>query len=209
MLLLLVSCKASVSANINAGGSSETADPVPPPSQEVSNRRDHESTRTSFIGVTHALELSEAASTQAVCQCMAAAVGAPQDSAFQWRGPPPTVGDDALVLAIGNEKSSCNHQGSFRGPSIQGIESDGSNVIVLLEEPRPGVPVARGAVFQRPPGEGFLVFRPDRRLPYGQPLPGSGASVCRIPLGESHAAPPADTSTTPARRGPKPPVNTF
>jgi hypothetical protein len=206
-LLLLAGCKASVSANVNAGGPSEKSDPVPPPSQEATAH--HESIRTAFIGVTHALELSEEASAKATCQCMAAAVGGPKDSAFQWRGTPPTVGEDAMVLAIGSEKSSCGGQGTFRGPSIQGIEVDGSHVIVHLEEPRPGVPVARGAVFRRPPGEGFLVFRPVRRLPYGQPLPGSGSSVCRLPLGENTSAHPADATTAPARRGPNPPVNTY
>jgi hypothetical protein len=206
-LLPLAGCKVSASANVNAGGSSEKRDPVPPPSQEATVH--HDSARTSFIGVTHALELSEEASAKAACQCMAAAVGGPKDSAFQWRGTPPEVGDDALVIAIGNEKSSCSGQGTFRGPSIQGVEADGSNVIVYLEEPRPGVPVARGAVFRRPPGEGFLVFRPGRRLPYGQPLPGSGSSVCRLPLGENTAAHPAEATTAPARRGPNPPVNTY
>lgn len=206
VLLCLTSCKASVSANINAGEKSGVADSTPPPSQDASVHRD--SHKTSFIGVTHALELSEEASAKAACQCMAAAVGSPKDAAFQWRGTPPMVGEDAMVVAVSPEKTPCA-QGTFRGPSIQGIEADGSNVVVYLEEPRPGIPVAHGAVFQRPPGDGFLVFRPGRRAPYGQPLPGSGTSVCRIPLGENPLAKPTESDPGASRRGTKAPVNTY
>lgn len=139
---------------------------------------------------------------------MAALVGEPQNQAFQWRGTPPTVGDDALVLAIGNEKTPCDASGTFRGPSIRGIETEGNTVTVYLEEPRPGIPVARGAIFQRPLGDGVLVFRARRNLPYGQPLSGSGTSLCQIPLGSSPLHTEEASHPSP-HRTPNAPVNTF
>ncbi|MCU0657168.1 MAG: hypothetical protein MUF64_18485 [Polyangiaceae bacterium] len=206
VLLSLAGCKASFSANVNANENRKIGD-EPPPSQDITALQS--APRTAFIGVTHALSLSEEASAKATCQCMAAAVGGPRDSSFQWRGTPPQVGEDAMVVAINNDKTPCDGKGSLRGPSIQGVEQEGGNVIVYLEEPRPGIPVAHGAVFQRPIGEGYLIFRPGRRLPYGQPLPGSGSAVCRLPLGEGRIARPADTATPASRRGGRAPLNTF
>lgn len=203
-MIFLVGCRASVSANLNTN-ERQSADTTPPPSSELTASQN---AKTAFIGVTQALALADGAAAQATCRCMAAAVGLPGGGAFQWRGTPPVVGEDAMVVAIGNEKTPCENQGNFRGPSIQGVEVDGSNVIVTLEEPRPGIPVARGAVFQRPPGDGFLIFHASRRLPYGQPLPGSATQVCRLPLGEGPAG-ARNAGTVPSRGGYRPPVNTF
>lgn len=202
-LLALTGCQVSASANLNTGPSKGNSDPEPPPSKGAT---DAQVARTAFVGVTQALALSEEASAKATCSCMAASVGQPGGAAFQWRGTPPTVGEDAMVVAISNDKTPCDNQAALRGPSIQGIEADGSNIIVTLEEPRPGIPVAHGAVFQRPVGEGSLIFRVARRLPYGHPLPGSATQVCRIPLGEYATG---AKNSEPTRGASKQPVNTF
>ena len=215
VLLLLVAplsgCKASLSADLNASARANgDSDPTPPPSSDSLGQR----TKTAFIGVTQALSLTDEASATAACQCLAAAVGSPRDGAFQWRGPAPLVGEDAIVLAIGNsERTPCHRVTGEWRPSIRGVETEGNDIIVTLEEPRPGVPAARGAVMQRPTFDGgYVVFRANRRLPYGHPLPASQSAVCRLPLGGTSTAArkgdPAPATVSP-RRAIATPINTF
>jgi hypothetical protein len=175
--VLFAACQASV--EVNAKKAKTPADePEPPPSVEAAEAT---SRTTAHIGVLHNLKLSAQAAQTATCRCMAAAVGSGGDSAFEWRGNPPTVGDDALVLAISGEGTPCDRPVGGKGPSIQGVEEEGGNVIVTIEEARGTIPLAQGAVFRRPAGESWLVFRAGR-LPYDDVLPGSSDSVCRIRL---------------------------
>jgi hypothetical protein len=210
-LLPVVGCKASVSVNAEAGGKKETFDerpPPPPPSSDLAAPV----VKTAFIGVSHALSLTPEAATKPSCRCMAAVIGPPTDGAFIWRGTPPTVGDDALVLGISNDGTPCDLAAQGRGPSIQGVEQEGNNIIVTIEEARNGVPQARGAVFPRPPqGDSYLIFRSSRRqLPYDDALPGAGSQVCRIQIGAAAAAPAGTNSqsATPSRRAGAP-VETY
>jgi hypothetical protein len=210
-LLAVGGCKASVSVNAENNGKKETVDdrPPPPPSSDLAAPV----VKTAFIGVSHALSLTPEAAATPACRCMAAVVGAPNSAAFVWRGTPPTVGEDALVLGISNEGTPCDLAAQGRGPSIQGIEQEGNNVIVTIEESRNGVPAARGAVFPRPmQGDSFLIFRSSRRqLPYDDALPGSGSRMCRVRIGTSASTAPAGTnsqSATPPRRAGAP-VETY
>jgi hypothetical protein len=182
---LLAGCKVSVKAGQTARPVEESA--PPPPSKESKPP-----VRSAFIGVTHALTLTPEAAAIPRCRCLAATVGAGDDPAFVWRSTPPVVGDEALVVGISNEGTPCERPVGGRGPSIAGVEQHGGNVIVHIEEGRPGAPLARGAIFVRPPGDGsYLIFRAQRRLPYGEPLPGANSDLCRIPLGPTSPSAPA------------------
>ena len=177
--VLLAGCKASVEVNANTGKKAED-DPEPPPSF---NPADAPRVTTSRIGVTHNLSLTPEASQKAQCRCMAAVLGAPSDPAFQWRGTPPTVGDDAIVLGISSEGTPCDGRATGRGPSIQAVEEESGNLVVTIEENRVGIPPARGAVMKRPAASGgWVIFRASRRLPYDDALPGSGDPYCRMRL---------------------------
>lgn len=179
LLAVLAGCQASVNAEVNSGKKKAGDEPEPPPSVVTTSR--DTTVATTRIGVTHKLALTPEASQQARCRCLAAAVGSPGDPAFQWRGEAPSVGDDAFVLGISSEGTPCDWPKRGRGPSIMAVEEEGGNVIVTLEESRPGIPAARGAVVRRPgSAEPWVIFRTESRLPYDTPLPGSGDAVCRI-----------------------------
>lgn len=174
--LLIGACHAS--AQVNTTTKTAADEPEPAPSFDAG---DSQRARTAHIGVVHTLSLTQQAAQTATCRCMAAAIGAPGDSAFQWRGAAPTVGDDAFVLAVSNDGTPCDKPVGGRGPSIQGVEETGGNVVVTIEEARNGIPLASGAIIRRPAGDGWLVFRAGR-LPYDDAVAGSGDSVCRIKL---------------------------
>lgn len=180
LLSLVAACQASVQAEVNSGKKAGD-EPEPPPSVVTTSR--DATVMTTRIGVNHKLSLTNEASQQAKCRCLAAAVGAPTDPVFQWRGEPASVGDDAFVLAVSSEGTPCDWPRRGRGPSIMAVEEEGGNVIVTLEESRPGIPAARGAVVRRPgSAESWVIFRTESRLPYDTPLPGSGDPVCRVRL---------------------------
>jgi hypothetical protein len=184
--------RATLTANTNTNGDANAdGAPIPPPTIDTSTPE----TRSAFIGVTHALNLTPAAAAQPRCRCMAAAVGIPSDPAFAWRGRPPTVGDEALVVGISNDGTPCDRPVGGHGPSIQAVEVEGNNVVVTLEESRNGRPLARGAIFQKPSSDGYIIFRAAGRLPYDDALPGTDSAVCRIRFGSPSSAAPSTTST--------------
>ena len=187
LLGLLGACKASVKGDVHTGV--DESPPAPPPSDPAplapplpATSASSAPPETSFIGVTHALTLSPKASAAERCSCLAVAVGAPSDPAFVWQGKAPTVGPEAVVFAVAPApcKPGQSEGKPHRGPSIQGIDREGDNVVVSLEEPRSGVPVARGAIVLRPPpGGGFLV-RASPKLTYGKSLSGKDGDACLI-----------------------------
>jgi len=173
---LWIACKASLQGDSRAsmGGQDE-------PESALASRRTTEemsaqapltasaaaAQETSFIGVTHVLSLSADAAAKPVCSCLAAAIGPTSDAAFVWQGQLPIVGPEAIVLAI--DAAPCPAKKSTApGPSIRGIESEGDNLVVHLEQPRPGAPWARGAVAQRP--RGAVIFRGTATASYVKPL---------------------------------------
>ncbi len=176
----LSGCKASGELKVNTGKTAAD-EPVPAPIATTFAGEPH--LTTSRIGVYHALSLTKEAASKPTCRCMAARVGGATDPAFAWTTKPPTVGEDAFVLAISDEGTPCDWEGKRGGPSIRAVEQDGANVIVTIEEVRGGIPTARGAVVQRPQGgDGWVIFRADRRLPYDDALAGSESSVCRLKI---------------------------
>lgn len=137
--------------------------------------------QTSFIGVTHSLTLSPEAAKTPACACIAAKVGDPANAAFVWKGPVPTVGDDALVLAITSQGVACDREPRGRGASIQGVLRSGADVIVSLEEAGGGRPLAEGAVIPKPLRSGEVLIRPAfRGVPYARA--NVDGTLCRLAI---------------------------
>lgn len=183
----LSGCQANAEVKVNTGKAAAD-EPVPAP---IATRfAEQPRVATSRIGVYHALTLAKSAAEKPTCRCMAAHVGAVDDEKFAWGTKPPTVGDDAFVLAISDDGTPCDWEGKRGSPSIRAVEQVGNDVVVTLEEVRGGIPPARGAVVRKPTGtgDGWLVFRADRRLPYDDVLAGSESSVCRLKIPLRHVA---------------------
>jgi hypothetical protein len=138
-----------------------------------------------------------------VCSCVAAAYGYSGDEAFKWRGEPPRVGNDALVVAIGTDGVQCDKQGP--GPSIQAIDREGDDVVVVLEAWNQARPQAMGAIIPNPGANGHIYLRAhDKKAIYGHPLDGAGAGPhgrwCRVGQGTGAA----NTSVAPTPKGENP-----
>ena len=180
---LVPACKASV--NVNAKASTEEPEEESPaapqaPAQELT--AEQTSTGTEYFGIARGLSL--APGQPAVCSCVAAAVGYPGSAQFQWRGVPPKVGDDALVVAIGTDGVPCDQSGA--GPSIRAVDRSGDDVIVVLEEWHQARPQALGAIVPNPGANGRVYLRPHGKAPYGKPLTAAGGprnSWCKIGQG--------------------------
>jgi hypothetical protein len=180
-LLGLSACEASVKVNADTASNKapppQDQAPEPPPSVDNSPAK----ASTAFIGVTHAVSLSPDAAKIPTCRCMAVGIGVPSNPAFTWQGAAPSVGDDALVIAISGDGTPCDWNGKNRGPSIQGVDAEGADVIVSIEEGRTGIPLAHGAIIPKPSGD--IIFHASRGLPYDDALANSGTGgVCRVRL---------------------------
>jgi hypothetical protein len=106
-------------------------------------------------------------------------VGDGNNPEFDWHGDKPSVGSDALVVAVTSEGIDCEHQG--RGPSIAAIDRQGQDVVVVLEEFKDTRPIALGAIIPNPGPGGFVYLRSRGNAPYGRPENTSQTNtLCRI-----------------------------
>jgi len=188
--LTVLSCKASVKADVNTSANVESeaeedpfesaamAEPAPPPVVK----------HTEFFGVARRLTLAPAKRAP-TCQCVAVMVGTGDEPAFQWHGEKPDVGLDAMVIAISSEGIECEHRG--RGPSIAAIDRQGNDVVVVLEEFQNTRPMAMGAIIPNPGPDGTVYVRARGRTPYGRPIGegyGKRRNLCKVGTGHQGAA---------------------
>lgn len=203
--LLVPACKASVNVNANAQATAKAE-----PTQEepewgaaptAETTADDQPQQTDYFGIARGLTL--APGRQAACSCIAAAVGMPSDPAFKWRGLPPKVASDGMVMAISTEGIACDTQGP--GPSIRGVDRSGEDVVVVIEDYHAGRPQALGAIIPNPGGNGAVYVRAAGKTAYGKPLAatnGAHPNWCLVSKGSGAAntvvAPrdPADSSGT-------------
>ncbi|MRG92359.1 hypothetical protein [Polyangium spumosum] len=132
--------------------------------------------------VRHDVSLTKDAPRQAVCSCLAVVVGEPGDPRFSWRSEAPKLGADVAVVAVSGKGVPCPGQAEDapRRPSIAGVEQDGADVVVIIEELSPGRPQASGAVVPRPgPGGAVYVKPKGPKVPYGRSLAGAGGR-CKV-----------------------------
>ena len=174
-------CRASLNADLNASTTSGTQPDTFAGSTAMPEASAAPPKQTSFIGVTHSLTLSPEAAKTPACSCIAAKVGDPANAAFVWKGPAPTVGEDALVLALTSNGVACDREARGRGASIQGVQRSGADVIVSLEEAGGGRPLAEGAIIPKPLRNGELLLRPAfRGVPYARS--NADGTLCRLAI---------------------------
>jgi len=187
--LAVLSCKASVKADINTSASAETSDESEPIEAAAEGQLPPPVVQTEYFGIARRLTLAPA-QRQPSCKCVAAVVGSANDPNFDWHGEKPDVGVDAVVIAVSDEGIECEHPG--RGPSISAVDRVGNDVVVTLEEFKDTRPIALGAIIPNPGPEGAVYLRARGSTPYGRPLEGGGfgtrRNLCKVGTGTQGAA---------------------
>jgi hypothetical protein len=113
------------------------------------------------------------------CTCVKVALGAPNSSAFKWKGTPPGIDPERqLVIALTSEGAGCPDPKGGKGASYWGYSRSGDNIIVYVETAIKDRPLAHGAVIPKPFGAGEVFLAPKGGSPYGKPVAGKGS--CKI-----------------------------
>jgi hypothetical protein len=105
------------------------------------------------------------------CNCLDVVIGSVGDKKFSWAGSKPLVGENQMAVAIRTEGSKCALPDAVkRRPSIQAVDLNGRDVVIIIEELPYDRPQALGAIVQKPHSEGHLYVRSRRYknlvLPY-------------------------------------------
>ena len=132
-----------------------------------------------FLGVVHALSRAPGAPRTTGCRCLAVAYGPPNDGKFVWQGGAPLGDHDSVAIAIATEGAVCTSLSPLPRASISGIERDGSDIVLIVENLGEGRPTMRGALATSPGPNGAIVVRTKSGTPYPA---SAGAGPCRIPL---------------------------
>lgn len=170
--ILVTGCKASVSADAKVGGESDgLEEPLERPlAADQAEFVDSEGEEP-LLGARQGLRYHGPATTH--CRCVDVAMGQATDPAFEWSTERPRTNPNTqLVVAIANAEGACPGapEGSS-GASYWGFETQGNDVIVVVEPAVEGRPVASGAIIPKPFGDGQVYLRPvSSSLPYGKAL---------------------------------------
>ena len=179
LALVASGCRVSAKANVNTGKKQDDAfDDEPPP--QGSAQADQLPGEYALLGARSDLRLAQDKKTPA-CSCLAVALGAPSDPAFNWDGQVPAIdAETQLVIALSSEGIACAGAKEEIGVSYWGYRQSGDDVIVIVENARGGRPVTSGAIIPKPLGNGQVYVRPThKKVPYGNPL-SSADKVCKI-----------------------------
>ena len=143
----------------------------------------------SLRGVRHDLTMAAQQPPDKRCACLDVVVGRPQDSKFRWAGQRPSISHKNIVVALRTEGSQCLGVGPNRRPSIQAVDIDGRDVIVVVEELPYNRPQALGAIVPKPRPGGSIFVRSRRfkktKLPYAQSNEVHG--MCKIVSRTEHS----------------------
>jgi hypothetical protein len=122
------------------------------------------------VGVRHDLRLAPAETRQARCTCLAVEVATASSAVFRWSDGQPPEGA-GLAVAISGQGVPCEgHDGSVGRPSIAGVEQEGKDLVVEIEELPRGVPLASGVLLPEVPRGGHVFVRSrGKKLPYARP----------------------------------------
>lgn len=180
-----------------SGWSDELADPSMQPieSSESPERRSSDgpmpitkppATQPTEMRVRHDLMMAKEAPHNANCSCLSMVVAdTPNDSRLMWIDAPPKLEADVAVVAMSTKGIACPGlpADSTDRPSISGVERDGPDVVIVVENLAAGKPIASGAVIPKPgPGGSVYVKPKGPKVPYGRPLPGAAtnAAKCKV-----------------------------
>jgi hypothetical protein len=173
-------CRASASASVNAGAKTEAEEPVEPISEPRAAMAPA-AADVALFGARHDLQLSSDRKNP-TCNCVAIALGQPNDPGMKWEGPAPSTDPGTqLVIALSSEGVTCAEPPKEGlGASYWGYKESGDDVIVVLEVARLGRPVTTGAIIPKPAGNGQVHVQPaSRSVPYGRSLNPS-EPTCRL-----------------------------
>ncbi len=150
-----------------------------------------------WFGVRHDLSMAPAAPRSAACGCVAVEVGMPGKQAFLWDGQVPEIGPDAVVVAVSARGVDCPAEPDEgkRRASISGVERDGDDVTVEIEDLPEGRPLALGAIIPKPGAGGSLYIVPrDSKVRW---VPQGNQRRCRVKSPTAAASAPANSSGAP------------
>ena len=133
-------------------------------------------------GVRHDLTLQAKGKPTTRCTCLDVAIGTPGDPRFVWAGRRPRVSGKDMVVALRTQGSNCPSGPDKRRPSIQGVDTRGDDVTILVEELPYDRPQALGAIIVKPGHQGRLYVRAANtkrtKLPYARAK--NGSNICYI-----------------------------
>jgi hypothetical protein len=142
---------------------------------EVDNKR------YELRGVRHDLMMAANAQAESRCSCIDVVVGRPGQGKFRWAGERPAVSPNHLVVAFRTKGSQCADAPKNRRPSIQAVDQQGNDVIVVIEELTFDRPQALGAIVRKPNADGGLFVRPaSKSVPYARSA--NRVGKCRVGL---------------------------
>ena len=134
--------------------------------------------------VRHDLMMAKDSPREANCSCLAVVVAdTPADPRLMWIDAPPKVETDVAVVALSDKGVACPGLPADVNvrPSISGVERDGPDVVIVVENLPPGRPVASGAVIPKPGSGGSVYVKPKGpKVLYGRPLSGGSAARCKV-----------------------------
>jgi hypothetical protein len=193
--LSLAACRAQVKAkaNMNAAGTEAEDDrkwelPEPPLSHAPTPPARVAAAITpapaapssvAFFGVMRDLSISPDAPRLEVCRCLAVIYGPPGDPKFAWQTGTPPAGDGALAIAIASEGVTCPSGAPPARTSVSGIEQNGNEIVLTVENAGEGRPIMRGVLVAAPGSNAVLVVRTKQGAPYPA---ATGGGPCRIAL---------------------------
>lgn len=132
--------------------------------------------------VRHDVMIAKEAPHEATCSCLSVVVAPPGDSRLVWQNDAPKLEQDVVVVAVSAKGVACPGlpEDAPRRPSISGVEREGADVVLSIEELPPGRPLATGAVIPVPVQGGAVYVKPKgAKVPYGRPLAGA-AGRCKV-----------------------------
>ena len=131
-------------------------------------------------GVRHDLMLSNGPHP-ARCTCLAAEAGPAADPAFFWTGGAPSIGPDAIVVAVGARGVDCpggDADESRRRPSISAVDQENNDILIEIEDLPQGRPLASGVIVPRPGPGGAIYVR--QRSPAQVYVRGAPGGRCKV-----------------------------
>jgi len=202
-------CHASVKADASANAEGSDGDeegeylnqPVEPGSGESSEQPEALSLGpAALLGARHDLRPATTLKTP-TCQCIAVALGQPNDKRMSWQSTPPSIDPESqLVIALTSDGMNCpGAPTDSLGASYWGYRMRGDDVIVIVEAAREGRPITTGAIIPKPFGAGQVYLEPaSRSLVYGKPLGGKSSCTLGNPGGtRARQAAPREPDTSP------------